>query len=47
MDDLNLDYAITKHITLSSYNRANIYNYKSTDNMIPAFQRRERRIRGC
>ena len=29
--DLNLDYAITKHITLSSYNRANIYNYKSTE----------------
>ncbi|WP_158618120.1 SusC/RagA family TonB-linked outer membrane protein [Chitinophaga lutea] len=29
--DLNLDYAITKHITLSTYNRASIWNYKSTE----------------
>lgn len=29
--DINLDYAITKHLTFSTYNRANIYNYKSTE----------------
>ncbi len=29
--DLNLDYAITKHFTLSTYNRASIWNYKSTE----------------